>query len=263
MSTVRRLAPLLQTLQLPLVLALHSHMAQKARLRSVERFAAQPNAVLVATDVAARGLDIPDVDHVVHYHVPQSADTYIHRSGRTARGHRSGVSVMLCSPDEVVQTRRLAAKVHAAAGSAEPHALHALPVDRHVASRLRPRVAAAKRITEAVLAKERGHSEDKWLREAAGDMGVDYDADEFEQLGRAGRGAGRRRKEKEAQRLTKAEMGALRAQLREELSRRVNLGVSERYIAGGRVDVGALLRERESGADAGVFLGGDNVGLRL
>ena len=56
-STVRHLTPLLQNLQLPLVLPLHSHMAQKARLRSVERFAAQASSVLVATDVAARGLD--------------------------------------------------------------------------------------------------------------------------------------------------------------------------------------------------------------
>lgn len=51
-------------------------------------------------------------------------------------------------------------------------------------------------------------------------------------------------KEAAARALTKAEMGALRAQLREELSRRVNLGVSERYITGGRVDIAALLKEK-------------------
>ncbi|UNI18028.1 RNA helicase [Purpureocillium takamizusanense] len=267
-SAVRRLTPLLQHLQLPLVLPLHSQMAQKARLRSLERFAAQRNAVLVATDVAARGLDIHEVDQVVHYHVPRAADTYIHRSGRTARGDRSGVSVILCSPDEVIPTRRLAAKVHAERSSskAKQHLIQMLPVDRKIATRLKPRVDLAKRIADAVLAKEKGHSEDQWLRNAADELGVEYDSDDFEgqqnALGRGGRGGGRRRKEKEARALSKAEMGALKAQLREELSRRVNLGVSERYITGGRVDVAALLRERDT-MTGGIFLGGDNLGLGL
>ncbi|KJZ76955.1 ATP-dependent RNA helicase MAK5 [Hirsutella minnesotensis 3608] len=268
-SAVRRLAPFLQNLNLA-SLPLHSQMAQKARLRSLERFTAARNSILVATDVAARGLDIKEVEQVIHYHVPRSADTYIHRSGRTARGDRSGVSIMLCSPDEVLPTRRLAAKVHAerssASGSRRQHVIQSLPVDRKIASRLRPRVDLAKRVADAVLAKEKANGDDAWLRAAAEDLGVEYDADEFESStaggARGGRGGGRRRKEKEARALTKAEMGALKAQLREELSHRVNLGVSERYITGGRVDVAALLRERES-ATGGIFLGGDNLGLGL
>ena len=48
-------------------------------------FRAAERAVLVATDVAARGLDIPGMDHVIHYHLPRAVDTYVHRSGRTAR----------------------------------------------------------------------------------------------------------------------------------------------------------------------------------
>ncbi|KAK4088953.1 hypothetical protein Purlil1_6806 [Purpureocillium lilacinum] len=269
-SAVRRLTPLLQHLQLPLVLPLHSQMAQKARLRSLERFAAQRNAVLVATDVAARGLDIHEVDQVVHYHVPRAADTYIHRSGRTARGDRSGVSVILCSPDEVIPTRRLAAKVHAERSSSgkasKQHIIQMLPVDRKIASRLKPRIDLAKRIADAVLAKEKGHSEDQWLRNAADELGVEYDSEGFDDqqnaLGRSGRGGGRKRKEKEARALSKAEMGALKAQLREELSRRVNLGVSERYITGGRVDVAALLKQRDT-MTGGIFLGGENLGLGL
>ena len=79
-------------------------MEQKQRLRSLERFKAalekNETAVLVASDVAARGLDIPKIDHVAHYHLPRSADVYIHRSGRTARAGREGVSVMFCSPQE-------------------------------------------------------------------------------------------------------------------------------------------------------------------
>lgn len=64
------------------------------------RFKASSNAVLLATDIAARGLDIPAVDHVVHYQVPRSADVFIHRSGRTARAMRSGFSLLMCSPEE-------------------------------------------------------------------------------------------------------------------------------------------------------------------
>jgi ATP-dependent RNA helicase DDX24/MAK5 len=264
-SAVRRLTPLLQNLNLT-VLPLHSQMAQKARLRSLERFTAANNSILVATDVAARGLDIKNVDQVLHYHVPRSADTYIHRSGRTARGAgTTGVSVMLCSPDEVIPTRRLAAKVHAEQRRGRQHAIQTLPLDRQIAARLKPRVELAKRIADSILAKEKAHSDSSWLRSTADELGVEYDSDEFDETAgtRGGRGGGRKRKEKEALSLSKAEMGALKAKLREELSRRVNLGVSERYITGGRVNVGALLKERENASVGGVFLGGEGLGLDL
>ncbi|TQS31649.1 hypothetical protein Golomagni_08060, partial [Golovinomyces magnicellulatus] len=119
-SAVRRLVPFLQNLGLT-SLPLPSQMIQKARLRSLERFTANKGAILVATDVAARGLDIKEVDLVLHYHVPRAADSYIHRSGRTARGDRTGVSVMLCAPDEVLPTRRLAGKVHAERNGKREH----------------------------------------------------------------------------------------------------------------------------------------------
>lgn len=258
-SAVRRLTPFLTNLNLN-ALPLHSQMIQKARLRSLERFTeASKSSILVATDVAARGLDIPEVDMVLHYHVPRTADTYVHRSGRTARAERDGVSVLLCSPEEVIPTRRLAGKVHAEAS--RKHVIQTLPVDRKVAARLKPRADLAKKLADAALAKEKARGDDSFMRSAAEDLGVEYDSDELEgkSLG-YGRGGGRKKKEKAAGEMTKAEMGAMRAQLRAELAQRVNLGVSERYITGGRVDVAALLREREAG-QAGVFLGGDGVGL--
>lgn len=260
-SAVRRLTPLLQNIDLP-ALPLHSQMAQKARLRSLERFAASSGAILVATDVAARGLDIKDVEQVLHYHVPRTADAYIHRSGRTARGDRSGASIILCSPDEVLPTRRLAGKVHAERGRRE-HVIQTLSIDHKIAARLKPRVELAKRLADTVLAKEKAHGDETWLRNAASDLGVDYDSDELAAAERGGRGGGRRRKEKEAKQLSKAEMRSLRAKLRDELSRRVNLGVSEKYITGGRVDVAQLLREREQKTVGGIFLGGDGLGLDL
>lgn len=258
---VRRLTPLLANLNLT-ALPLHSQMAQKARLRSLERFKASRNAILIATDVAARGLDIKEVDQVLHYHVPRAADTYIHRSGRTARGDRSGTSIMLCAPDEVLPTRRLVGKVHAKRDAKREHFIQTLPLDPKMASRLKPRVSLAKRLADTVMAKEKAHSDDKWMRNAADELGVEYDSEDIEVAakGKPGHG-GRQQKEAAARSMSKAEFGAMRAQLREELSRRVNLGVSERYVAGGRVDIATLLKE---GATGGVFLGNtDALGFKM
>jgi ATP-dependent RNA helicase DDX24/MAK5 len=90
------------------------------------------------------------------------------------------------------------------------------------------------------------------LRQAAEDLGVDYDSDEFEQeaRGKKGRGAGRKKKEKEASQMTKAEQGALRAELKSLLSQRINTGVSARYLTSGGIDVEALMR-----GENGEFLG--------
>ncbi|EEH43630.1 ATP-dependent RNA helicase MAK5 [Paracoccidioides brasiliensis Pb18] len=255
-SAVRRLTSFLQNLNLP-ALSLHSSMAQKARLRSVERFSS-PSSILVATDVAARGLDIKGIDLIIHYHVPRTADTYVHRSGRTARASASGKSILLCAPEEIVGVARLAAKVHTSnlVTSSKRLPLHSVDLDRHVIARVRPRVALAKKITEHTLAKEKLLSEDDWLRSAAEDLGVDYDSEEFAEQAKGkgkvrGRGDGREAREKVVGSLTKAEVAGLRAQLKDLLSKRVNMGVSERYLTAGRVDIEALLAEEGNNA----FLG--------
>ncbi|KAJ5669768.1 ATP-dependent RNA helicase mak5 [Penicillium macrosclerotiorum] len=256
-SAVRRLTQLLQNLQLP-ALALHSSMAQKARLRSVERFSSptsNPSSILVATDVAARGLDIKGIDCVVHYHAPRTADTYVHRSGRTARAGAVGKSVIICAPDEVVSVARLAAKVHAQskANTSKKLPLESLEIDRRVVSRVRERINLAKKITDSNIAKEKISAEDNWLRSAADDLGVEYDSEEFDESqgkGR-GRGGGRHQREKQASGVTKGELAGLRAQLKQLLSQRVNIGVSERYLTAGRVDIEALLRGEGNSA----FLG--------
>ncbi|KAI2626909.1 DEAD-domain-containing protein [Hypomontagnella submonticulosa] len=246
-SSVRRLAPMLQNLNLQ-THPLHSQMPQKARLRSVERFTgAKPgqSSILVATDVAARGLDIPGVDLVVHYHVPRAADAYVHRSGRTARANRTGLSILLCAPEEVVPTRRLIAKVHLSSEkkSKKNFFVQTLDMDRKLVNRLKPRVTLAKKIADAGLAKEKGNKEDDWMRNAAEELGVEYDSDELQQVGTwGGRGGGRKEKQNQARATTKAELGAMRAELRELLSKRVNAGVSEKYIATGMVDMDELLR---------------------
>jgi superfamily II DNA/RNA helicase len=75
--------------------ALHGDMDQQARLAALDSFKNGAMEILVASDVAARGLDIPDVSHVFNYDVPHHADDYIHRIGRTGRAGRAGTAITL------------------------------------------------------------------------------------------------------------------------------------------------------------------------
>lgn len=97
---VRRLAKLFDILDCS-PWPLHAKMAQRQRLKNLERFTQSPTGLLIATDVAARGLDIPNVEHVIHYQVPRTSENYIHRSGRTARGNKEGIAVLMMEPAEV------------------------------------------------------------------------------------------------------------------------------------------------------------------
>lgn len=80
--------------------AIHGNKSQGARTRVLAAFKSQQPPVLVATDIAARGLDIDDVTHVVNFDLPETPETYVHRIGRTARAGAEGVAVSLCSGDE-------------------------------------------------------------------------------------------------------------------------------------------------------------------
>ncbi|KAI1334150.1 DEAD-domain-containing protein [Xylariaceae sp. FL0016] len=93
-STAEYLHHLLRLLE-HRVTGLYSKLPQRERNNNLERFRASAARILVATDVASRGLDIPEVSLVVHYDLPQDPDDYIHRSGRTARAGRRGTSVSL------------------------------------------------------------------------------------------------------------------------------------------------------------------------
>jgi superfamily II DNA/RNA helicase len=77
------------------VLALHGDMDQPARTAALEQFRKGEVTLLVASDVAARGLDIPDVSHIYNFDVPYHADDYVHRIGRTGRAGRSGTAITM------------------------------------------------------------------------------------------------------------------------------------------------------------------------
>ncbi|MCE7861229.1 MAG: DEAD/DEAH box helicase, partial [Chloroflexi bacterium CFX2] len=89
--------------------AIHGDLDQQARERVLGRFRANQLKVLVATDVAARGLDIDDISHVFNYHLPDDAEVYVHRIGRTGRAGKTGVAITLLSPKEKRRLREVEA----------------------------------------------------------------------------------------------------------------------------------------------------------
>ena len=79
---------------------IHSDKDQKERNATLNRFKSGELLLLIATDVSARGIDIPNVDFVVNYDLPEVAENYVHRVGRTGRGNKKGQAVSFCSPEE-------------------------------------------------------------------------------------------------------------------------------------------------------------------
>lgn len=205
---VHRLVRLLNALDIP-ALGLHSNKQQKARLTTIERFKAEPNRILVATDIAARGLDIASVDTVIHFHLPTTTDLYIHRSGRTARGHKSGLSIAICSSTEIPKLK----KMQRALGISN---LPEFPIDTANVGAVKPRVNLARSICklETELANTSGRS-DNWLAEAAADLGAD--------LSDAG-------EEDQAAQKTKVQLQKLKLRIKDEMKTPITSGISTRYL---------------------------------
>ncbi|MBR1788945.1 MAG: DEAD/DEAH box helicase [Bacteroidaceae bacterium] len=84
------------------VAALHGGMEQRDRERALFRFVSGAANILVSTDLASRGLDIPELDNVVHYHLPLNEQAFVHRNGRTARWDKTGQSYLLVGPEEAI-----------------------------------------------------------------------------------------------------------------------------------------------------------------
>src|SRR5262249_55186326 len=91
--------------------SLHGDLAQSQRDKVMRAFKNHSLQLLVATDVAARGIDVDDVTHIIHLHLPDDMDFYTHRSGRTARAGKSGISMVLVSNHEVGKIRQLERKL--------------------------------------------------------------------------------------------------------------------------------------------------------
>merc|ERR1719236_335518 len=88
-------------------IALHGQMSQAQRLGALSGFKARESRILVATDVASRGLDVPSVDLVVNYDIPKNSKDYIHRVGRTARAGRAGRAVSIVTQYDIETFQRI------------------------------------------------------------------------------------------------------------------------------------------------------------
>lgn len=80
--------------------AIHGNKSQNARQRALDMFRTGKARVLVATDIAARGIDIDDISHVVNFELPNEPESYVHRIGRTARAGGEGIAISFCDPSE-------------------------------------------------------------------------------------------------------------------------------------------------------------------
>jgi superfamily II DNA/RNA helicase len=91
--------------------AMHGDMSQGARERALKQFESGRVATLVATDVAARGLDLSDISHVINFDPPEEDKGYVHRTGRTGRAGKSGTAITFVLPEQQADTSRVARKL--------------------------------------------------------------------------------------------------------------------------------------------------------
>jgi ATP-dependent RNA helicase DDX47/RRP3 len=174
-DAARRLALLLRNLGFGAV-PIHGQMGQPKRLAALNKFKAGERAILVATDVASRGLDIPAVDLVVNYDVPSNSKDYVHRVGRTARAGRSGRAVTIATQYDVEGVQRIEAALGAT--------LESYPAEAVAALVLAERVNEAGRIAALQMreadARRKGAGEAKaGKRQSGSGGGGDTGGDDF------------------------------------------------------------------------------------
>ncbi|XP_050067722.1 ATP-dependent RNA helicase ddx24 [Anopheles maculipalpis] len=161
-------------------LSLFGSMQQRQRLKNLERFTANPRALLIATDVAARGLDIPNVDHVIHYQVPKTTENYVHRSGRTARASKEGLTVLLIGPGEVKDY----VKLNQDLGRTQDLPLY--PTSERAMKQVKERVQLARQIERMDLQQRRESAsrswEDQLAKEFRSDSEVDSEQEDMRRL---------------------------------------------------------------------------------
>jgi ATP-dependent RNA helicase DDX47/RRP3 len=132
----QRVSIVLRTLGFPAI-PLHGQLSQSNRLGALNKFKSGGRQILIATDVASRGLDIPAVDYVVNYDIPSHSKDYIHRVGRTARAGRAGKSITLVTQYDVELLQRIEGVVG--------KKMEQYPSDATAVELFRPRVEEAQR----------------------------------------------------------------------------------------------------------------------
>ena len=258
---IRRLTPIMAQLNITCY-PIHSQLQQKQRLKNLDRFRAfkrsgrVSNCVLLATDVAARGLDIPSVEHVVHYQLPRSADTYVHRSGRTARAGTSGVSLALIEPKE----KALWAKLCKAMGKKSD--ISVFPVTFSTLALLRERVELALAIDKQTHEANKQVHDDNWLAKLAEEADLEMsDEDVDPDAPTAPRNKAQKGK-------AAAKLNEMKAQLAALLAKPITTkGLSHRYLTAtglqGSAWVDDMIREKSHKQILGVQNTGAQTELQM
>jgi ATP-dependent RNA helicase RhlE len=117
--------------------AIHGNKSQGARERALNGFRNQKIRVLVATDIAARGIDVSHVTHVINYHLPDDPKSYVHRIGRTARAGREGQAISFCDPDELKLLKGIEKTIKSEIAVDETHEYHG--VAPHISKQQSPK----------------------------------------------------------------------------------------------------------------------------
>ncbi|MDX2083255.1 MAG: DEAD/DEAH box helicase [Rickettsiales bacterium] len=116
------------------VAAIHGNKSQSAREKALASFRDGKVQVLIATDIAARGIDVPSISHVINYDIPMDPESYVHRIGRTARAGRQGVAISFCDPSEIKLLQAVEKTIKFKIPVDETHEFHgvAAPISNHI-----------------------------------------------------------------------------------------------------------------------------------
>lgn len=115
--------------------AIHGNKSQNARLSALNDFRSGKCHVLIATDVASRGIDVSGITHVINYDMPSEPESYVHRIGRTARAGASGVAISFCSLDEKNQLKSIERLLKRSVPKCNDHSFHSDFVAKSVAAK--------------------------------------------------------------------------------------------------------------------------------
>ena len=108
--------------------AIHGNKSQSARLDALNKFKRGKVRVLVATDIASRGIDVDDITHVINYELPNEPESYVHRIGRTARAGAAGIALSLCDLGELGYLRKIERVINKPVTMDEHHIYHSQPI---------------------------------------------------------------------------------------------------------------------------------------
>ena len=156
----------------PSISLLHSKLQQQNRLKNIEKFQNNKKSILFCTDIGARGLDIKNIDLVIHYHIPLKSEIFVHRSGRTARANKNGTVVSLISEKEIDLYRKIMKDLNL-----KEFVLKSINLDK--IEKIKSLFEFAKEIELKEFKKKKENNEKKWFNSNAKKIDVDFDYDYF------------------------------------------------------------------------------------